>query len=97
MPPASSVVSVFPWIRTSFQPLVVEESLRLNAMPEEVEGCSAPFQKPRTLWMLSLVMWMPLRIPLVSFSSWMPLRIAAEVVVLVISRFSIVQYCWLSR
>ena len=44
MPPASSVVSVFPWIRTPFQPLVAYESLRLNAMPEEVEGCSALVQ-----------------------------------------------------
>ena len=47
--------------------------------------------------MLLLMMSMPLRIPLVSFCSWMPLRIAADVVVLVIWRFSIVQYCWLSR
>src|SRR5665213_190412 len=66
-------------------------------MPDDVDGCTLAFefQNPSTLWMLLLMMWMPLRMPLVLFCSWMPLRRAADDVVLVISRFWIVQYCWL--
>ena len=42
-------------------------------------------------------MLMPSRMPLVSFSTLTPLRSVAEDAVLVISRFSMVMYCWSSR